>query len=235
MNTIVKPLNRKTYGSIGHLPNSRMGPSDHAVPEGYAKICYTKPRKGDCVIVQEKLDGSCVGVANVGGEIHALGRAGWPAQSSKYEQHQIFAHWVRENVERFRSLLDEGERIVGEWLAQAHGTRYKLFHEPFVAFDIMREDKRICFHDFQSRVGGKFIVPNCIDICRDRGCAIERALSLLGPNGRHGAIDTVEGVVYRVEREGRVDFLAKYVRPDKVDGCFLPEVSGKPAIWNWRP
>jgi hypothetical protein len=47
--------------------------------------------------------------------------------------------------------------------------------------------------------------------------------------------DEIEGVVYRVERKGKVDFLAKYVRPDKVDGSYLPEVSGREAVWNWRP
>jgi hypothetical protein len=49
----------------------------------------------------------------------------------------------------------------------------------------------------------------------------------------------VEGAVWRVERrEGsgtRVDFLAKYVRPDKVDGSLLPENTGRAAVWNWRP
>jgi len=38
--------------------------------------------------------------------------------------------------------------------------------------------------------------------------------------------------VWRVEREGAVDFLAKYVRPEKADGCYLSEVSGKDTIWN---
>jgi hypothetical protein len=32
-----------------------------------------------------------------------------------------------------------------------------------------------------------------------------------------------------------VDFLAKWVRPDKVDGMYLPEISGKEPVWNWRP
>ena len=29
-----------------------------------------------------------------------------------------------------------------------------------------------------------------------------------------------------------VDFLVKYVRADKVDGRYLPELSGKEAVWN---
>ncbi len=31
-----------------------------------------------------------------------------------------------------------------------------------------------------------------------------------------------------------VKMLAKYVRPDKVDGAYLPEQSGKEPVWNWR-
>ncbi|KKL70160.1 hypothetical protein LCGC14_2107750, partial [marine sediment metagenome] len=33
----------------------------------------------------------------------------------------------------------------------------------------------------------------------------------------------------------RVLFLAKWVRPDKEDGIYLPEISGGEAVWNWRP
>lgn len=46
----------------------------------------------------------------------------------------------------------------------------------------------------------------------------------------HGAVDPVEGVVFRVEHNKKVDFLAKYIRPDKVDGIYLDK-----DIWNWRP
>jgi ABC-type multidrug transport system fused ATPase/permease subunit len=61
----------------------------------------------------------------------------------------------------------------------------------------------------------------------------------------HGALDTVEGAVWRVERNelidpGRssdrcwvVDFLVKYVRPDKVDGCYLPGINDNTEpLWN---
>ena len=53
----------------------------------------------------------------------------------------------------------------------------------------------------------------------------------------HGALDPIEGAGkggWRVEREGTVDFLAKYVRAGKVDGAYLPEISGR-EVWNWRP
>jgi hypothetical protein len=32
-----------------------------------------------------------------------------------------------------------------------------------------------------------------------------------------------------------VDFLVKYVWPDQLHGCYLPELSGGKPVWNWRP
>jgi hypothetical protein len=54
-------------------------------------------------------------------------------------------------------------------------------------------------------------------------------LVILGTYGTYGALDPVEGAVWRVERNDKVDFLAKYVRPDKVDGSYF---EGEP-VWNW--
>jgi RNA ligase len=227
----MKPLGRKAYGSIGHLPCSRTGPGDHAVSPGMARICCERPRdRHDRIIVQEKLDGSCCAVALVNGQILALGRAGWPADTSPYEQHRMFAHWVRENESRFRGLLREGERVVGEWLAQAHGTRYELRHDPFVPFDVMVDATRLPYAEFAERCS-TFTTPDLLGA--GPPMPIAEALQRVQERNSHGAIDPIEGVVYRVERKGQVDFLAKYVRPDKQDGSYLPEVSGQPPVWNW--
>jgi len=230
----IKPLGIKNYGSIGHLPNSRMGPSDHHVHAGQAEICTVKARdKHDEIIVTEKLDGSNCGVAWVGDNIVALGRAGYLAETSKYEQHQMFAKWVYDNRLWFKTLLNPGERCVGEWMAQAHGTRYNLPHEPFVIFDIMRGHERDPWEEVVRRCAHEgFITPRVLH--SGSPFSVEQALVALTVSG-HGAIDPVEGAVWRVERKGKFDFMAKYVRPDKVDGAYLPEQTGGEAIWNWRP
>ncbi len=228
----VKPIGRKAYGSIGHLPQSRMGPADHHVHAGQAVICTEKARDTrDRIIVQEKLDGSCVAVALVDGTLHPIGRAGWPAISSKYEMHQLFAAWVWEHEAAFREVLREGERIVGEWLAQAHSTLYTIPHgEPFAPFDIMRGEVRLPFDQFRERTDPVFYRPALL---HDGGpLSVAQAMAYHGERGSDlWPCDQPEGVVYRVERDGVVDFLAKYVRPDKVDGKYL---DGEP-IWNWRP
>ena len=51
--------------------------------------------------------------------------------------------------------------------------------------------------------------------------------------GKHGALEPVEGAVWRVEREGRVDFLGKYVRNFKEDGKYFNNDQRK-LVWNWR-
>ena len=64
--------------------------------------------------------------------------------------------------------------------------------------------------------------------------SVESAMTAAKEWSHHGA-DEVEGAVWRVERDGKFDFMAKYVKPWKVDGALLPEMSGKGAVWNWRP
>lgn len=232
---MIKPLGMKAYGSIPHLPGSRKGPGDHHCHEGQAKICTEKARdKHDRIIVQEKLDGSCVAVAKVDGKIISMGRSGYEACSSPYEQHQLFAAWVRDNMGRFDSVLNDGERIVGEWLAQAHGTKYALIHEPFVPFDLITGTQRNPYNDFLRVTSfGMFTTPRVLNDAKTP-MSIESVKEAITHSG-HGAIDPVEGAVWRVQRKGKVDFLAKWVRPDKQDGIYLEKVSGKPAVWNWRP
>lgn len=244
-----KPLGHKSYGSIAHLPGSRLEHNhakystgkvqgkDVGIHQGQADLLLTKPRKGTVIIVEEKLDGSNVAIARVNGQLVTMTRSGKPAINSKYEHHRLFALWVQAHAEQFDFLL-EGERLCGEWLAQAHGTIYKLPHDPFVAFDLIQDWKRegtevprLCHDEFMARCD-HLVTPSVLHV--GGPCTVKRALSLLDPT-HHGAQEMIEGCVWRAEFDGKVGFLAKYVRPDKVDGKYLPEISGGEAIWNWRP
>ena len=229
-----KPLGRKAYGSIPHLPGSRLGPGDHSVHPGQERTCLSRARdKHDRIIVTEKLDGSNVAVGKIGGALHALGRAGYPADTSPHVQHQYFAHWVYQNRARFDAILLEGDCVHGEWLAQAHGTLYELPHEPFVVFDFTRNGKRLLWDDAASLArAASFTTPRILS--DGAPLSIEQALIEISYSG-HGAIEAVEGAVWRVERKGAFDFLAKYVRADKRDGKYLPEINGGSAVWHWQP
>lgn len=225
-----RPLGKRSYGSIGHLPNSRMGPADRKIDDGQARIATTKPRdRHDTIIVQEKLDGANVGVALKDGEILPLTRAGYLASTSQYAHHIMFHDWVMSNQDRFREVLKGGQRICGEWLTTAHGTKYSLPHEPFVAFDIIGDqNKRMTYESMVNAVGGRFVMPFLVS--NGSPMSVEEALADLGEFGHHGALEEIEGAMWRVERKGVVDFLCKYVRPDKVDGKYL---GGDPVMNSW--
>lgn len=232
--TPTKPLLAKAYGHIPHIPGSRMGLGDHHCHDGQAAIATTKKRdRHDEISVTVKLDGSCMAVARIDGVIVPLSRSGYLATTSKYEQHQLFADWVHTHQQRFLDALQDGERFVGEWLAQAHGTRYELIHGPFVAFDVMVGPKRLSQQEILSRADRAGLPTPCILSCGDSYGLDDAVNAIKIPC--HGELDPVEGIVWRVERKGVFDFIVKWVRPDKIDGLYLPEISGKSPVWNWRP
>ncbi|MDA8144993.1 MAG: hypothetical protein M0Z27_02885 [Thermaerobacter sp.] len=110
-----KPLGRKAYGSIGHMPGSHRGPGDHRASDGQARICAGLARnRRDCVIAiaEEKLDGGHVAVAGVNGAIAQTIRAGYCAGDSRLEQRRLFVPWVYGGRELFAALPVDRERIV---------------------------------------------------------------------------------------------------------------------------
>jgi RNA ligase len=228
-----KPLGHKAYLRIPHLPGSRTGRRDRHLPVPLAQRLLVTSSPGDTVVVQEKLDGSCVAIAKLDGQLIALGREGVRAHESANPGRQLFARWVDAHAVALAPLLAEREWVVGEWLALAHGTRYSLTHAPFVPFDLFTAAGALTLDALTARVVRIPLlrVPHLVH--RGAAIGIEPVLQRLGTGG-HGA-DSVEGAVWRLERDGQVVVRAKYVRAEKVDGHLLPENSGEPAIWNWRP
>ena len=225
-----KLLGRGTYGHIPHLIGSKLGCGDHHISIGQTVICTIKLRDcRDVVITEEKFDGSCVAVARKDEVLIPLTRSGYVANSSKWTHHHWFYNWVFEHIDQF-GFLREGERLVGEWLAQAHGTRYNLDGRlPFVPFDIISETNGVVpYKEFIERLPAFFPRPKVLSY--GAPCSIAEADELLGEHGYYGAIEKAEGVVYRVERDGKLDFRAKWVRPEKIAGKYLDQ-----DLYNWSP
>jgi hypothetical protein len=137
---------------------------------------------------------------------------------------------VRDRI--WTPFLPDGAALHGEWLAQAHGTIYRV-DKPFVVFDLTIDGKRRPYDEMLACVAPMGLpVANLLH--RGPPIPISQAMEIMGDLGHHGATEQPEGVVYRVERRGSFDFMAKYVRPDKIDGKYLPDISGKETVWMWR-
>lgn len=247
-----KPLGIKNYGHIPHLPGSRVGPGDHHCNEGQARIATIKPRDSrDKIYISEKLDGANVGVCKVDGEIIALTRSGLAAKHSLHKVHTVFAYWVERHKKRFDAILQDRERICGEWILQAHGTRYYLDSEPFYVFDFFTSgNTRLPYEELRywSAKGG-FNMPKLL---KDQVCSVEGVMYELDNEGeaifsesagkifKHGfhyALEPAEGAVWRIERNGKFDFMCKFVRPGKIDGKYLRDAAGDPLEVmneNWQ-
>ena len=228
----MKPQNRKAYGSIGHLLGSRIGEHDKFVSEGEHRIFTEKLKdKSDTIIILEKMDGSCCAVCRTEDDIVAITRKGHDARTSPYEQHHLFADWVDKHRDFFMSSLPIGWRLVGEWMAQAHGTCYRNLNGPFYAFDLFNDlNERQPFNVMRGFVLMADFM-NWVGVITSGPVAPEVAWKRLSSE-----CPEAEGLIYRRENGDKVLGLAKWVRPDYVAGKYLPEISGCPRnVWNWRP
>lgn len=232
-----KPLGHRAYGSIPHLPGSKRGPGDHGISQEQADLAIKKCKNRHFrVHVQEKVDGTNVSIAKINGEIIPLVRAGYVANTSPFSMHHLFYTWA---LKQDWGWLPDNHRLCGEWILQAHGTRYNLVDGPFVAFDVMYEHTRLCLKDFTS------LVPECfnrVHTFHTGVLSISDAMAALndakGRFGFHYALEPVEGAIWRVEEYNTVEkcwnlnFICKYVRPDSITGKYLPEISGE-EVWNF--
>ena len=231
----IKPLGKKAYGSTPHLLGSRLGPADHSITESQTEL-FTGIRKrhGDRFIVTEKIDGSCVSIAKHDNDILSLSRSGYLASDCPYEVHKAFNRWTLQRKSRLSILLLNGERLVGEWLYTAMGTKY-LIDDPerlLIGFSIINEKGRIPFDEFKSRMTDTGLLQAHV-ISDGPAISPEEAMAYLGSNGFHGALDGTEGAVWVHESKGKFQSIAKFVKHDKIDGKYIPSISGKDEITNY--
>ncbi len=231
----------KAYGRIGHLPGSRRDPGDTDSAARTGRLCTAGPLPpGARLYVLEKLDGSCVAAWRQGGAVLAIGRQGDLAALSPNPGRQLWAEWVARNQAALLGALEDGERLVGEWLTLAHAVQYRLPHGPFVAFDLMHGPVHLPRATLEARLSGTDIpVVGCVATApippRE---ALERLGAGFHGAGSYGGDDAPEGLVYRLEQGAGETFrvaLSKFVRDDHRPGRLLPENTGAAPIWNVWP
>ncbi len=223
-----KVIPRRNYGSIPHLHGSKLGEHDRYLQEGQNAIIHKGGRdKHDELYVSLKLDGTNVGVVLLDGKPQALQRKGYNCISSPYRMHHEFDAWVQAYARRFTILLEEGERVAGEWVWQTSGIHYAVSGDPFFPFDIFRADNtRLPWKDMVARTESIGLRPpaweqlphltgtnNVLQVHQRLSDAFPAVRPLEG---------THEGIVARIERRECFDFMGKWVRPDFEPGKYLP-------------
>ena len=178
------------------------------------------------LIVEEKIDGT-----NVGIHFNSTGRMvlqcrGHEITEGMHPQYDLFKQWTSVKRPTLESMLGDSFILYGEWLYAKHSVFYRGLPHYFFEFDIY-DKQASCFLDLNERLNmlegtGLHTVP----ILHRGPLNTERILALIGPskfdsefeNPLSGQNDNLmEGLYLRTEKNDRVTARAKIVRPEFVE------------------
>lgn len=182
--------------------------------------------QGESLIVEEKLDGTNVGIHFRADGSLALQCRGHEITEGMHSQYDLFKQWCSVKTMVFEEMLEDRFILYGEWLYARHSVHYRELPHYFFEFDIFDKQQRE-FLDLATRLSllegtGIQTVPVI-----HRGTLDEAGLrALIGPSAFRAEFDNpvthrrdnlMEGLYLRTELQGVVTGRAKFVRPEFVE------------------
>ena len=180
----------------------------------------------DSLIVEEKLDGTNVGIHFTSAGRMVLQCRGHEITAGMHPQYDLFKQWSMGKRFDLEVILKDRYILFGEWLYARHSVHYRRLPHYFFEFDIF--DKQVdAFLDLATRLrilegSGVKTVPVI-----HRGAATQEQLqALIGPSAYDSAFQNpetsrtdnlMEGLYLRTEADGKVAGRAKLVRPEFVE------------------
>ena len=178
------------------------------------------------LIVEEKLDGTNVGIHFTTRGRMVLQCRGHEITEGMHPQYDLFKQWTSVKRPALEAMLGNRFILYGEWLYAKHSVHYRALPHYFFEFDLYDKDAAQ-FLDLATRLQildgtGLHTVP-----VLHRGPATEEELrALIGPSAFDSAFDNpitgrtdhlMEGLYVRTEAGGHVTGRAKMVRPEFVE------------------
>jgi hypothetical protein len=209
------PRTPHLFGSAGTADDKRLGERESA-----AFIA------DDSLIVEEKIDGTNVGVHFSADGAMNLQSRGHLIADGMHPQYDLLKQWAAVKRPVLEAMLEDRFILFGEWLYAKHSVLYKRLPHYFFEFDIYDKGTGT-FLDLEARLTllegtGLSTVPVVHRGALDR----DRLSALIGPSrfdaefenpltGRTDAL--MEGLYLRTEAGGVVTGRAKFVRPEFVE------------------
>jgi hypothetical protein len=209
------PRTPHLFGSRGTDDDKHLGPRESAAFLADASL-----------IVEEKLDGTNVGIHFASNGRMVLQCRGHEITQGMHPQYDLFKQWATGKRPCLEEMLADWLILFGEWLYAMHSIRYRQLPHYFFEFDIYdKRQKR--FLDLKSRLAlleGRGI--QTVPIVHRGSIAADELPSLIGPSKYASAFDNpetgvtdnrMEGLYLRTEANGVVTGRAKLVRPEFVE------------------
>lgn len=180
----------------------------------------------DSLIVEEKIDGTNVGIHfTQDGEL-VLQCRGHLITEGMHPQYDLFKQWAFVKRNALEEILSDRLILFGEWLYARHSIHYRRLDHYFFEFDIYDKDKQ-AFLDLNQRMSilegtGIRTVP----VLHQGGIKRADLEKLIGPSRFDGSFvdphtnrsdNRMEGLYLRTEAGGVVTKRAKVVRPEFVE------------------
>jgi len=214
-NFVKYPRTPHLFGSRGTDDDKHLGPkeSERFINDG-------------SLIVEEKLDGTNVGIHFTTAGRMVLQCRGHEITEGMHPQYDLFKQWTSIKRSMLEQMLGSRFILYGEWLYAQHSVHYRALPHYFFEFDIFDKDAER-FLDLDSRLhlldgSGLKTVP----VLHRGRASIEILHELIRPSvfdsmfehSGTGRKDTLmEGLYLRTEAEGFVTGRAKLVRPEFVE------------------
>lgn len=182
--------------------------------------------RDESLIVEEKLDGTNVGIHFDGQGELILQCRGHLITEGMHPQYDLFKQWAAVMRELFARVLGERYIMYGEWVYAKHSIHYRSLSHYFHEFDIY-DKQQAAFLDLKTRLGllAGTGIPSVPVV--HRGTLTRKQLTkLIGPSRFNSRFenprtnrtdDLMEGLYLRTEAEGIVTARAKFVRPEFVE------------------
>jgi len=178
------------------------------------------------LIVEEKLDGTNVGIHFTSAGRMVLQCRGHEISAGMHPQYDLFKQWTMGKRPELEAILEDRLLLFGEWLYARHSLHYRRLPHYFFEFDIYDKQRQV-FLDLASRLGllegtGIRTVP----IIHRGPATADQLHELIGPSQFDSIFENpltnrtdnlMEGLYLRTEAEGCVTGRAKFVRPEFVE------------------
>src|ERR1700739_140703 len=134
------------------------------------------------LIVEEKLDGTNVGIHFTSAGRMVLQCRGHEITTGMHAQYDLFKQWTMGNRPRLEAMLEDRLLLFGEWLYARHSVHYRGLPHYFFEFDIF-DKQREGFLDLASRLEilegtGVFTVP----VVHRGSATADQLRKLIGPS-----------------------------------------------------
>jgi hypothetical protein len=178
------------------------------------------------LIVEEKLDGTNVGIHFTSAGRMVLQCRGHEITAGMHPQYDLLKQWTMGKRPVLEALLEDRLLLFGEWLYARHSIYYRRLPHYFFEFDLY-DKRRQVFLDLATRLElleGSAILT--VPVIHRGPATADQLRGLIGPsqfdsqfeNPLTGRTDNLmEGLYLRTEAEGRVTGRAKVVRPEFVE------------------